>query len=267
MNAREYANPIDFLERVKEFLFKNELENNLLLSSLLAIAKLPAGGVRFFLVEDAQVVVAAALLTSKGRLILNTASPDAAKTMASHLVREKIRTLFTSLDAADTFVSEAPGLKRHGSQVLMGCSKLSAPKSADGVFRTAQSRDLRILLQWTNAFTKECRLDDSPQESEETVRKFVEHKQAFIWESPKGPVAMAAYGGITPAAARMSLVYAEPSMRKKGYGTMVVSRLAHKILESKKSVLLFADTANPASIGLYKKLGFESIQEFSEFRS
>jgi predicted GNAT family acetyltransferase len=266
MLAREFTSAASFLERVKAFLFEAELENNLILSSVLAIARQPIAGIRFFAVENGPLVEAAAILTTQGRLVVSSRTASSGSALAKTLHDTKVRTVFAPTMVAEDFANTDPRFKKHGSQTLMLCHQVGKTRDVGGIFRTATPRDLRLLLEWTAAFTKECRLDDSVQESEETVRRFVEMKQAFVWETSKAPAAMAAFGGITPLAARVSLVYTAPLYRNRGYAKTLVHRLTHRLLETKKAVVLFADTANRTSIGLYENLGYEKILEFAEFR-
>ena len=158
------------------------------------------------------------------------------------------------------------GFAHHGNQVLMKCERLLPILPSAGIFRLALMKDFKIMSTWARAFVKECHLDDSPQEAEDTLRKFIEHKQAYLWETEKGPVAMAVCGGMTDQSARISFVYTNPRARGCGHAKTLVHRLTHKILQEKRAAVLFADSANATSTALYRRIGFETLEEFSEFR-
>ncbi|MES2857285.1 MAG: GNAT family N-acetyltransferase [Bdellovibrionota bacterium] len=270
MLVREFANTVAFNERVKSFLFEREFNNNLALSSLIALSHKPVQGVRFFAAENGPLVEAACILTRRGRLVVISQSDQATDRLLDHLndleskTDLKVRTAFLPTNALGSVHSNR--FEVHGQQVLMKCTKITQPKSADGFFKIASEKDFPRLLEWTKAFAVECRLDDTPQEAEDTLRRFIESKQAFVWETTKKPVAMAAFGGMTPKASRISLVYTDPKERNKGYAEILVHRLAHRILEKKEAALLFADLSNKTSVALYERLGFSKLEEFTELR-
>ncbi|MEK7358123.1 MAG: GNAT family N-acetyltransferase, partial [Bdellovibrionota bacterium] len=266
-----------FLDRTSDLLLAAELENNLLLSSALALSKsgvtrLPS--LSFFTVFRGEEPVASMLQSPNRRLILSTADKSSAGYLAAEFSKREVplRGVFAPTEIAQSFID---ALKKPGGaapakrfeQDLMLLETPSEIHAAPGVFRTARSKDLSILVKWGHAFASECGLDETAAETEEVVRKYFENRQLFVWDVGSRPVAMAAYGGLTPKAARLSMVYTDPAGRNHGYAATLVHRLSHLLLrEGRQACVLFVDNANPISKRVYEKLGYRSLATFADYR-
>ena len=287
MFIQEFSDARTFLDRSRGFLNENEDVNNLLISSALALSRngvprLPQlaffaafrenGGASASRLEKP---VATLLQAPNKRLITSTAEPDVASFLGRELAKRptSFRGVFGPTRVATAFVesfAETSGQRPslHFSQVLMKVEELQDVPPADGVFRLAQPRDISTLIQWSYEFARECQIDETQSETEEVTRRYVEAKQLFVWDlGGSKPVAMAAYGGLTPSSARISMVYTNKSARGKRYASTLVHRLTHRLLTNGVThCLLFADSKNTVSIHVYEKLGFRKVALFDDYR-
>ncbi|MES2962857.1 MAG: GNAT family N-acetyltransferase [Bdellovibrionota bacterium] len=277
MQLQEFSNAASYLDRTRDLLFGQEIANNLLLSSAIALSK---GGIArvpslsFFTVFRDDRPVASLLRSSNKRLILSTADESSATYLGEEISKRAhdLRGIFAPASIAEAFVE---GLERGGgarpekrlAQDLMILEKPTPIEAASGVFRAALRKDLSLLVTWAHAFADECGLDETSTETEEVVRKYLENRQLFVWDVGGRAVAMAAYGGITPKAARISMVYTDPSQRNRGFAGTLVHRLSHRLFdEGLSACVLFVDAANPVSKHVYEKLGFKTIASFADYR-
>ena len=275
----ELSDPTVFLHRANKFLFANEEINNLIISSSLSLAKATTARspkVSFFIVEESagSPPLAAAMRLADGRLVISTATPDAAASVGREVAGRGLEIKGVSgprkeAQALCDAYADATS-KTWTTKFAMKMMSLREPPSsatAPGLARQAKDKDKKLVLDWTLAFVKECRLDETERETEEMVLRYLEGRQLFIWEDAK-PVAMAGFSGHTPSGIRVNMVYTDRSARGKGYAASVVQFVSRRLLqnEGKKFCFLFADAANPTSCGVYERLGYATLGEWLELR-
>lgn len=259
MRVFEYSDAHSFLERARDFLFRDEIRHNLLLSSVLTLSKTftRTSSLVFLATERG-----AALRAPNKRWILSADTSDDAALLAEKIAAESFRSLTVPAEYARLF----EGLP--SNQNFMTLKRLLAIEPSAGLLRAAQPKDLKLLTTWSRDFALEQDLDESPREAEDSVRKYLDNRQLFVWENASGRVTtMAAIGGFTPKTARVSMVYTEPAHRGKGYAGTLVHRLSHRLLQDGKTPVLFADAANAKTKHVYEKLGYRTLTLFTELRA
>lgn len=271
MQLLELSDATSFLDFSRSFLVTSEAENNLLLSSAWTLARSSMTRSRrlsFFVVEDNARVVCAALNSSERRLLISQCSPEAATYLAHELQRRdiKIRGVLGPRLSIEAFSAAGGALEPKLSQKILRLETLLPYTNANGLLRVAKEKDLKLLLKWSLQFATECALDESQAETEETVHRYVENRQLFIWEDSR-PVAMAGFGGVTPNGVRVNMVYTDPLHRSKGYAGSLVHVLSRRLLQAgHKFCYLFTDATNPVSNRVYERLGYKAVCDFSECR-
>jgi len=76
------------------------------------------------------------------------------------------------------------------------------------------------------------------------------------------PVSLAAMTAVIAGTARIGPVYTPPQFRGRGYGsgvTAAITQLAER--KGAESVILFTDLANPTSNSIYRRLGYEPVED------
>lgn len=88
----------------------------------------------------------------------------------------------------------------------------------------------------------------------------------WLWVNQQ-PVAMAGSAQPTPHGIRISRVYTPSEHRRRGYATALVAQLSQHLLDSgRQFCFLFTDLANPTSNSIYRKIGYEGVCDYAEYR-
>jgi predicted GNAT family acetyltransferase len=82
------------------------------------------------------------------------------------------------------------------------------------------------------------------------------------------PVAMGGHASLVPTpagvVARIGPVYTPRSLRGRGFGTAITAALVEHLQSRSDLIMLFTDSGNPTSNGIYERLGFNYEDEFVE---
>jgi predicted GNAT family acetyltransferase len=124
--------------------------------------------------------------------------------------------------------------------------------------RLAGERDFALLCAWQSAFLDEIAARETAEEVPQLVRRRLNLGGAWIWEAGGEPVAHAGHRPTPVRSARIAPVYTPPGHRGRGYATALVATLARHLLDQgHRPLYLFADTLNPTSNGIYRRVGFQ----------
>ncbi|WP_436774295.1 GNAT family N-acetyltransferase [Yinghuangia sp. YIM S09857] len=150
------------------------------------------------------------------------------------------------------------------SQRLFRLGTLTPPDPAPaGRARDAERSDIPVLADYVRHY----QVESSPEAmASDEIAAHVEmrlvHGGYTLWERDGDLVSFA---GQTPAiagAARVGPVYTPPEHRGHGYGTAVTAaRTATALASGADEVLLFTDLANPTSNNIYRKIGYEPVED------
>ncbi|HEX8957051.1 MAG TPA: GNAT family N-acetyltransferase, partial [Burkholderiaceae bacterium] len=149
---------------------------------------------------------------------------------------------------------------RLGNHVL-DTAPVVAP--GEGTMRAATAEDYRLVLEWEDAFIRECRLPYHRPSLEIAIRDRLAAPAPleWLWEVDGVPVAKA-HGRPTLPIARISQVYTLPERRGRGYaGALVGSLSAALQAQGCTSIFLATDMANPTSNGVYRRIGYRFVGE------
>ena len=140
-----------------------------------------------------------------------------------------------------------------------------------GALRRADAGEVDRLAPLAIAAAREMNLPKPEQEPEQVVRSLrraIEEGRQFVWENGGSVCAIASYvDALASRGARIRGVYTPPDHRCHGYGTAITGSLAQFLLDTGQAwVCLFADSANPVSIGIYQRLGFRPEGVYQSIR-
>jgi RimJ/RimL family protein N-acetyltransferase len=178
-------------------------------------------------------------------------------------------------------------------QRLYRLGRLIPPDPAPaGTARVAAIADAALVRAWYSAFAAEAGTEEAPAaliderlragllmlweaEAHERPRGgWSDARAPASSERPRGgwsdarapddtePVSLAAMTGVIAGTARIGPVYTPPQFRGRGYGSGVTAAITqHAERQGAESVILFTDLANPTSNSIYRRLGYEPVED------
>jgi len=124
----------------------------------------------------------------------------------------------------------------------------------------------RVLVRgWIESFTRETgALAGVPRTLDERLAS----GSLTIWRDDDGtPVALAGWSREVGGARRIGPVYTVEQHRRRGYGAAITTSACRRALDSGTTqLLIYADIDNPTSNTLYRRLGFEPVEERTTLR-
>jgi GNAT superfamily N-acetyltransferase len=118
-----------------------------------------------------------------------------------------------------------------------------------------------VLVAWYEAFAAE--IEEPQRDVRPQVDDRIAYGGAFLWLRDDGaPVSLAGRTRLVAGQARIAPVYTPPEHRGHGYAAGATAAATRGALEAgAREVLLFTDLANPTSNALYRRLGFEPLED------
>ncbi len=151
----------------------------------------------------------------------------------------------------------------------MVLSTLIEPPPCPGTVQKAALSDLDLIVDWKCATLREALHEEPvPERVRETTLDQLKRSVVWLMRDPSGePVSMANSGRMLERGACVSGVYTPPEHRGKGYCQNTVAALCRELLACGKSyITLFVDKKNPISNRVYRKIGFEILEDSSDYR-
>ena len=145
---------------------------------------------------------------------------------------------------------------------LYRLGELRPPQPAPaGRAAVASGADRALIVEWLIAFSREVETWDAgstPQIDDRLAAGVY-----TLWHDGAGePVALAGVSGETGGARRIGPVYTRPDRRGEGFGGAVTAARCRRALdEGVSEIVLYADAGNPVSNRLYRRLGFEPVED------
>ncbi|MER6357619.1 GNAT family N-acetyltransferase [Streptomyces sp. NPDC001634] len=217
-------------------------------------------------------VRATVLRTPPYQLNLTALTAEDADALAARLAQDgrMIPSAGGPAEAAAAFAAASE--KRTGTtarlrmrQRLYRLGTLTPPEpTPPGNARLAAADDRGLVARWYAEFCADVS-ERAAQDPDGWAGSKLARGGLMLWETPDGtPVAMA---GTTPEVAgqvRVAPVYTPAPLRGRGYAGAATAAVSRAALDSgAKEVLLFTDLANPTSNGLYQRLGYRAVTDFS----
>lgn len=277
LELRIFDNITEYRKAVLVVLLEDEVRNNLPISIMMDNKTDGASGRLLAAVIDSKgaVILTAVCIKPFNLLLYETGGirrDDAVGLLAQELRRSGFTPpgVTAEQDLARRFTGaylQGGHGKLHMPMYLMRLDKLAEYITAPGSCRMLEERDISYAPYWEHEFCVECRVSElTIKENTDRIRTRIGKDIHFIWEDTV-PVSQAVHGRDTPNGAIINWVYTPPRYRGNGYATSVVAALVDSLLNNGKSFCcLFADAENPASRGVYRKLGFYDVCIFEDIR-
>lgn len=262
-----------FAEVVRDFLLKNEAENNLLLgliSDMQADPHLYQERLLFSVSEEDDVQAVAIMTPPHPVVISSSAHENAGRVLAEYLQDDGIvppgvngpkREAQSFAKSWAQLTSSEVHLKR--ASRIYRLEQVVRPGIAAGTLRKMTSSDLDIFTTYIRAFGRETgdgELD--PAKAREAATRYLAGKgrRGFVWDVDGEPVSVVAALGQTPNGIRIGAVYTPPEYRRKGFASASVAEISQLMLDEGRSFcFLYTDLANPTSNHIYQQIGYRPI--------
>ena len=278
MPIKLYPTPGDFLRDNTAFLHKYEVQSQLNQGNAAKHSAEPCTPALLFgRVELDNEPVLLFGNTPPWNLCLNAASgderiPETAAELAAYFRENSIAiTGVSGRDALCRAFIEAHGgrFTLRSAMDIMVLHTLIEPPPCPGAVRKADMSDLDLIVDWKCAMMLEALNEESvPERVRATTIDQLDRSVVWLMENERGqPVSMANSGRMLEHGACVSGVYTPPEYRGKGYCQNTVAALCRDLFASGKSyVTLFVDKKNPISNRVYRKIGFDVLEDASDFR-
>jgi uncharacterized protein len=275
VNVVSYKTAAEFLTKAGDWLEQAEAENNLILG-IAAFFKSYVGQPKiepyFLMVQNAGMIVGAALMTPPRRILI-TSMPDPAVTLlADHLFAEQAPVpgvLGPKAEAkrfADYWTTKTGrSCRPKMSERIYMCENVILPTKLPGRLRLATRDDEALLSIWCVQFCLDARIEDETIYFKAQLPRKIADQSLFVLESDEA-VSMAAIERESAHGIAISWVYTPPNLRKQGHATSCVAALTQRMLDSgKKFCCLYTDLANPTSNSIYQKIGYREICDVDDW--
>jgi hypothetical protein len=94
-----------------------------------------------------------------------------------------------------------------------------------------------------------------------SVERLIEERRLHFWIDGE-PRCMVGAVRDTPNTTGVAAVYTPPPFRNRGYASVAVATLSRQLLDAgRRSCFLYTDLANPASSSVYRRIGYEPIDD------
>jgi predicted GNAT family acetyltransferase len=278
MNFTNYKTIDEFKKYVMPHLLRDDeaqMNNNLLLSVAGAIEKGIYKEKALFALGEGQQVKMAAICTPPHNLILSETLPEMVSLFIEGLLEydysfpgfiglQDIAEQFAGTWEQKTNVPSEQVHKMH----FYAAAAVKAPPAGALVFRPANEDDLPLLTQWEYQFAVDARLPEHEQVIDEarTLRK-IKNDQLYLLTTKNGsPLSMSGFVPVAANGVRIGSVYTPRESRGQGYAGICTGALCQHLLSRDITwCSLFADTQNPASNAIYRKLGFKERAVYTAF--
>jgi hypothetical protein len=274
MRVRRFTDARAFGERVGPMLMRQERENNVPLGIVRGLVAKPNDVALMLAIEDSDPPVCAAVMTPPFKLVLSSGPAAAVVPLVEHLRLEAVALpgIMSLAPMADAFA--AAWRKHHAGRidkefdVKLHALGTAPPLSATpGTLRAARDGDIPLLRDWGTEFFAEVGFPASERDSFiARLDDMIAVPRLWLWEDGE-PVCMLGHTETTPRTARIGPVFTPHGVRGKGYASAAVSELTRRLLAGGRAwCLLFADVENPTSTDMYRRLGYEEVCLFREYR-
>jgi predicted GNAT family acetyltransferase len=272
------SDPLTFLVRTRDFRSGEPYLTNVMGS----VATSVATGQRtydqsfWWVIEDATGVTRAMMMRTAPHKLVLSPMPDEAVAVAATAVLEhdpEIPGVTGSRTLVDRFIAAfAVGSPRHLEPTVERClwiyklGPLKAAQPAPGSFRVADDTDFDLLGPWWWAFAEETNVERYGLE--EGLRGALAQGRVSLWSHDGRPVCAVGTSPVVDVPSgsivRVGPVYTPPEHRRRGYAGQLTGTVSSRLVDEGHRVMLFTDSFNATSNGVYTRLGYEKIDEVVE---
>jgi GNAT superfamily N-acetyltransferase len=272
MDIIHHCEAADFVRQAVPMLMLREAENNLIIGKATALAAKPPEAANLLIsISDNGSLVGAAMMTPPHHLVMTNLADSAVDALAHWLHDRGISPPGISAPVPSArrlamtwkALSGVEAQLRRSLRVFLIDHVIPPARQASGSFHVAMNDDSSILQDWCEAFGHSIG-EPSPQ-ARMLAAERLRQQAFFVWKDPAA-VSMAGVAGPTPNGIRINSVYTPPEHRNRGYASACVAALSQRMLDTgRRFCFLYTDLANPTSNGIYARIGYRRVCDWSDF--
>ena len=147
-------------------------------------------------------------------------------------------------------------------QRLHSLTRVTFPSApAPGSLRRAFAADVPVARAWMAGFIHDTGVR---YVGADTAERLIEERRLYLWVDGE-PRCMVGAVRDTPNTTGVAAVYTARPFRNRGYASIAVATLSQQLLDSgRTSCFLYTDLENPASNAVYRRVGYEPIDDVVE---
>jgi GNAT superfamily N-acetyltransferase len=253
------------LERASEFLERDPVRNNLVLTLLHNRAAFPEPG-RYWLATSGSRVSGVAF-QSPLRFIatITPMATDAVAAIVDAIAGEGVSLPGVNGDVSTSALFAGAWTERTkcaarpvSGQRIYEIDAVVAARPTPGTLRRATLADRELLIAWLGAFNDE--IGETVTDPAEAVDRRLAAGAWWLWDDG-APVAMAGRTVAVAGVARIGPVYTPRERRGRGYASALVGGVSTAIRDEGDRCILYTDLENPTSNSIYRALGYRAVAE------
>ena len=279
LSVTTYESSAAFLERAETYLHQEEPVNLHLLSLCATISNFPRRrrNVPFMAtVEDGEALAAAAVIMPPKPITIYCSLADARPALSALIGRlqEEGRVVWGVIGPArdaDQFAAiwekDVGGMVQPYRQhrIYIRTEPKAFPP-IDGNLRLAGADDFEQIVDWIKDSPETRELGGDPEVVRIAASQLIQNDDAYVWDN-KGIVAMVAQARRTERGMSLGQVFTEPASRRQGYAAAALATLGNKLItEGWEYCIVMADLSYPHAEAVCQAAGYESLQDFVEYR-
>jgi predicted GNAT family acetyltransferase len=169
-------------------------------------------------------------------------------------------------------IADALGLDGHitTTDLVRVLREYRPPTQSSGTSRPADPADLNLVLRWWSAFARDAGLPIHDTESlPARLAEMIADQRLLLWDDASEVTAMGGHASLVSTAGvtvgRIGPVFTPAQHRRRGYGAAITAAVVEHLQSRCDVIMLFTDSENPTSNGVYERLGFDVVDEIVEF--
>lgn len=268
-----FSSPREFLDSNYKYLEEKEVENNLILgicSGIIARPKDHTVG-NFLSVTDEDIVEAVSMKTTPRAIISGDYKNEDAIKMITEFYADnniKLSNVIGEKRISEKF-AELIKLEQIDKRELLlhQLEKTNDVPVSKGKFEKSAIENLDRIAELRDDFESETFIQPKykPDELKRDTEDKIERGVLFNWTDYVNIVSISAIMRTTRNTGVIGLVYTPELQRGRGYATSLVWNLSNEILnQGFAKCVLYTDKSNPTSNSIYKNIGYEPVEEFTD---
>lgn len=270
-----------FLEKIEDFLVKEEAVNNLLLGLLYGLVQSEKKGsavtdTYMCSIQDSDDNLVMTILMNQRNLILYGEGREIDKAIDTAIndisnAGLEIPGIVGPKEMAHQFAQKWALRKNYHPVLIMNqriyrLDQVHPIRYSSGQLRLANSRDMDLVAAWIYEFCESIDEKMTWEEASEKANNNIHEQSLFLWCDPQ-PVSMAKKTRPTKNGIVIGVVYTPPQFRNHGYASSCVASLSQQLLNDGYTYCsLYTDLANPTSNHIYTQVGYIPIQDSVMYR-